>query len=280
MWRLTHFGTVNLPAYNEVQDVSPAPSAAANVPTTSTGFDQFGTATAPQEWPQPITAQAVVYQASRTAIRAELDLLRSKTGQRNSLWRTAMDNDTQQYAIARLVSMPTTRQIDQWDSQPITLNFELWTPWRGNVVHGAAWVLDSGIYLDTGYFLDSTTETTTIASSPGTATVTNSGNMPVLDAILTVTAGGSAITALALRSGAAHLVYSGTIAAGSALVINAGAWSVKNAGVNAWSQFSFGTAHAMSGLLELTPGSNSIVATFTGGGTASTINVEFYDTYA
>lgn len=280
MWRLIQFGTITLPPYNEVQDISPAPSAGASIPTIAGGFDQFGTATAPQTWPLQLTAQAAVYNDTLGTARAEYDTLRALTGKRNLLWRTAKDNAALHHAQARVVALPTTRQIDHWDSQPLTMNFELWSPWHGTFAHGTGWVLDSGIYFDSGYFFDTIAETTTLAASPGTATVTNAGNMPVLDAIVRVTAGSAALSGLSIRCGDAHLTYAGTVGAGTVLTIDAGAWSVKNGTANAFSQFAFGTAHALAGMFELAPGANSFVVTFTGGSTNSTINVEFFDTYA
>ncbi len=280
MYLLTTFGTVALPTNNEVQEISPSPALEASVNTVSGGFDRFGTAVAPQQWPQPISTQGVIYDEDTSVTRAAFDRLKALVGSRALLWRESLDNGTQHYTHARLVAVPTTRQIDQWESQPVTMNFELWTSWRGATVYGAPWFLDSGIYLDTGYFLDVVATTTTLASSPGTATFTNGGNMVVTDPVITVTAGSAAITALSIRVGAAHLTYAGTVGAGTALVIDAGAWSVKKGGVNAWSQFAFGTAHAFGGMFEFAPGANAVVVTFTGGSTNSTIAADYKDAWA
>ena len=280
MWHLTQFGTVTLPEYAAVHQMDVAPAISGNVATLGGGYDRWGTATAPQQFPQQIAAQFTTWADDVDAIRTSVDTLREKIGQRNLLFRQALDStEDMQWAYARVVSVPITRQIDQWSSQPLTIGFEQWSNWHGDQ-HGA-WLLDSGETFDSGLYFDGTDDSETLSASPGTVTLTNAGNVPVYDAIVTVTAGSAAITALDIKCNAnVHWTYSGTIAAGDALVIDAGAWSVENDGTDDFGKFAFGASHKVSAMLELTPGSNSFVVTFTGGSTNSEFDISFWDLYA
>ena len=139
------------------------------------------------------------------AIRTSIDTLREKIGQRNVLFRQALDStEDMQWAYARVVSVPITRQIDQWSSQPLTIGFEQWSNWHGDQ-HGA-WLLDSGETFDSGLYFDGTDDSETLSASPGTVTLTNAGNVPVYDAIVTVTAGSAAIRT---RYQSAMLMFTG-----------------------------------------------------------------------
>lgn len=282
MWHITQFGTVTLPPYNEVHQMDVVPAISGNVATLGGGFDRWGNATAPQQFPQTITAQLTVAEDTKAATRAAVDVMRSKIGQRNILYRQSLedcDTGDVQWAYARILSIPVTRQIDQWESQPLQLAFEQYTNWHGQQ-HGS-WLLDDGYYLDMGLFLDATDDSATLSASPGTVPVTNAGNMPVYDAVVTITAGSAAITALDVKCGTVtHWTYSGTIGAGNSLVVDTGAWSVENDGADAIAGFAFGASHRIPAMLELAPGANSFVVTFTGGSTNSTFDISFWDTYA
>lgn len=282
MWHITQFGTVTFPPYNEVHQMDVVPAISGNVATLGGGFDRWGNATAPQQFPQAITTQLTVAEDTKAATRAAVDVMRSKIGQRNILYRQSLedcDTGDVQWAYARILSIPVTRQIDQWESQPLQLAFEQYTNWHGRQ-HGS-WLLDDGYYLDMGLFLDATDDSATLSASPGTVSVTNVGNMPVYDAVVTITAGSAAITALDVKCGTVtHWTYSGTIGAGNSLVVDTGAWSVENDGADAIAGFAFGASHRIPAMLELAPGANSFVVTFTGGSTNSEFDIAFWDTYA
>lgn len=84
----------------------------------------------------------------------------------------------------------------------------------------------------------STTDTTeTISGTPNACAL---GNAPVDDWILTITATTNSITDITVTLGAYTLVWTGTIAAGQALVIDAAAYTVKNNGVNAITTYTGG----------------------------------------
>jgi hypothetical protein len=83
-----------------------------------------------------------------------------------------------------------------------------------------------------------TTDTTeTINGTPNALAL---GNAPVYDWVLTITATTNSITDVTITLGAYTLVWTGTIAAGQALVIDSGDFTVENNGVDALATYSGG----------------------------------------
>lgn len=131
-------------------------------------------------------------------------------------------------------------------------------------------------------------EITTLASSPTAVTITADGNAAIDDLVITVTAGGAAITALEITNVTSEataggvdteicdISYDGTIVAGKSLVIDCGAYSVENDGSDAMTNLTRETGHEVDGLFELRPGVvNTITVTFTGGSTDSTAMIQY-----
>jgi hypothetical protein len=83
-----------------------------------------------------------------------------------------------------------------------------------------------------------TTDTTETIS--GTPNALDLGSAPVSDWVLTITATTNSITDVTVTFGPDTLTWTGTIAAGQALVISAAAFTVKNNGVDALATFSGG----------------------------------------
>jgi len=84
----------------------------------------------------------------------------------------------------------------------------------------------------------STSDTTeTISGTPNALAL---GSAPVGDWVLTITATTNSITDITITLGPDTLTWTGTIAAGQALVISAAAFTVKNNGVDALSTYSGG----------------------------------------
>lgn len=277
MYQLTQFGLITLPAYNTVWQQDPAPAERANFQTLGGAFDPWGTESAPQQFPHTISCEVTIYGADFANVRATLDSLRACIGKRDRLYRHSLDPSgaIDGWAWARVVRVPHNREIEQWESQPLTIDFDLWSPWYSG--QQGVWTLDDGSYFDAGLFLDPVDTLDVLGASPATFTLNNGGNMPVDDIIVAVSAVGSAITAFDLRFGDTHLTYDGTVGAGTALVFDSALWAVTVGGVNAYSNFAFGTAHTLAGLIRIPVGSTAGTVTYTGGGTASTIEFLFYE---
>jgi hypothetical protein len=138
----------------------------------------------------------------------------------------------------------------------------------------------NGEYSNLTTYSDLASTGVTLGTSPQVVTITNDGDATVLGAVVTVTAGSADITALEIESDSgAHLTYDGTIEDGEALVVDCGALSVKNDGSSAYADFALGANHTARYWLPLPTGDTDLTVTWTGGGTGSTIKVEFYDAW-
>lgn len=206
--------------------------------------------------------------------------LRGLVGKRGRLYR-AWDNDSDvEWVTARLKSVSGERELNHKNHVEVDLSFEIYSSyWHGD--YTGVWLLDSGEFFDTGLDFDTGNDVITLNTSPKSFTITMNGNAIVNDAIIYVIAGSNDITALEIKNTTtghlAELDYSGTITAGNTLTIDCGAYTVKNNGVDDDANFSLGSTHAINEWLRLAPGDNTIVVTFTGGSTDSTINFDYYE---
>lgn len=283
MYRLKKFGTTDLPEHMPMSDMATAPVVDAYV--TITGgqvYDGYGSGTADIQLPYTIRYDGIYKGTSLANLRTQVDALRALRGQRLRLYRQALDDTSYHWCWARLdyIDINTTPTEHYAVIQPMSLTFVVQSMWYG-AAHGGTWTLDSGEYLDTGLYLDESEEYT-LTSSPGTCTINNAGNVNQPNAIITITAnGGSAIDSVNVAiSGTVDWTYGGSVAAGNALTINCGGYSVKNNGTADYDNFSLGSAHALARWFQIAPGDNDVVVTYTGGGTAVTVLFEYSDGWA
>lgn len=273
---LERFGTVTLPVYNPDGDIGPSPSRSGTVNIPGGAYDAYGNDQAPRET-TTITRRCTLIEDTPAALQTALDELRSLRGKRDRLY-ARMQDDTVRWHWARLLRVVVPKKPGNVVNQEIELIFELPPIWWYGERTGDGWVLDAGEYFDAGLTLDESGGLFTLNTSPKNVTINNGGNATVTNAVITVTAAGTDITALTIaKSGETQLVYSGTIAVGQALVIDCGAWSVENNGSDDYANFALGASHAIEEWLHLSPGNNTITVTKTGGSAASTIGIEFYD---
>lgn len=277
MYTLEKFGTLTLPTARPALTVGAPPvQSAITAVAAGGGYDGLGTAQARGK-PFTIVHNCALYStSSQTAIQTQLDAIKAVVGTRSRLYRRMPDGSLN-WITARLVSLDATRTIDNQNYLDISLTFQASEyPWHG-LRHGDGWVLDAGEYFDTGLAFDESGLTVPMPTS-GTVSVTNGGNATVRNAIITVTAAGTNITEITLtKSGETDLKYVGTIVAGQSLVINCGAYSVKNNGVDDYANFSRETNHVIAEWLNLAPGVNTIGTTRTGGNASSSITFTFDD---
>jgi hypothetical protein len=73
------------------------------------------------------------------------------------------------------------------------------------------------------------------------------------------------------------MTWTGTLAVNTQLVIDFGAMSILNSGVNAYSGLVFSTSHKIDDWMRLDPGNNTITLTRTGGGATSEVALSYYD---
>ena len=196
------------------------------------------------------------YQITATAqgyLRRQVDAIRAKQGVRGTLWRRRWDNTViKQWRTARLLNVRERGSAEQRAQYAqVDLEFETaHAAWRAESAGAASKSLVSGGF--------------------AAMNVTVGGNTPVTDAIVSVTASGT-ITSLVIQ--APHvgidLRWTGTLLNGQALVIDAGAQTVLQAGSDAYSGFALGSSHSAQGWLPLAEGITPLVFQSNGPGVAA-----------
>jgi len=247
------------------------------VVTAAGSFDPNGTAAVVDDL-FTITAARTLIEDTEAELQVALDAARAIRGVRSKLWARTL-NDELRWLWARCVQVVQARQHFNNVHQPVTFFFQTNEyRWRGH--DHTPWTFDAGEYFDTALYLDEDgwIETMT-AGPPGphTITVTNGGNKTVRDAVITITAGAANITSVTIESGSSDFTITDTILAGNSLVIDCGAFSVLNNGVNTYTNFSYASNHAIPEWLLLPSGNTDIDVTFAGGSTDSTVTVAFMD---
>ncbi len=197
----------------------------------------------------------IVVGSAALLMRDARDLLTAKVGVRGSLWRRRESDSAAQWRTARLLSVGGTRVLADVDAiVNLTASFETTTPgWRAAAQSTASLLAD--------------------------ALVGVAGNLPVRHAVLTVTASAT-ISSVRVYSAERGIdwTWTGTLAAGTSLVVNDEAQTVLNAGADAYSGLVLGSGHTARGWLDLEPGNQAVTVTING--TASAVSLAWYDVYA
>jgi len=275
---LYQFGTTEIPGAQGAFGF-PAQVRSTSQRTLGGNFDGAGALTLSPELPYALNYTGLVVHATDTTqIRTELDALRALRGQLDRLWlRTADGYD--RWAWARLLNVsPEMRAVDRAAVQ-FVMGFEVRSLWNG-AAHGGAWTFDDGYYFDNGLYFD-TEGAHTLNTLPKTLTITNNGNVAVDNCGITITAVANAITALKIGiAGVCEFTFTGTIAAGTSLVVDCGNKTVLNNGLDAWRYFALTAAHTIEPWLRLAPGANSVVVTPTPASTTCTAQFTYSDGWA
>ena len=201
--------------------------------------------------------------ATRAALLTKVDELRYRNGTWSNLYISTADG-AYRWRKARMwcdEEPVTPHQIGGfW--QPMSMTFEL----GDTIWHGAA-----------------NSDTITLDASPKEGEINNAGTGLVRDIVITITANDTAITVVHVENlETAHksnIYYTGTIAIDTALVIDCGAKTVKNAGADAFSGFAIHAVHTTTEWLRLMSGNNTIRVTRTGGAATATANFVFDDAH-
>lgn len=252
-YKLTTFNNVDLPAYNRESGLDTAPGLDGIVATVLGGYDSWQSDIAPLATPYPLTVRGIVSAETDADQRAAIDALRACSRRRATLVRVADDDESEHWCYARLGQIGHRRITG---------------------VNGYQ-VLELGFIVESGWLEDKAIQYATLTGSPYLLAVENAGNRMVNDAILVITAGSAAITAVTLTtSNGTHLVWTGTLAIGDELEFDMGAKSLTNDGANAYSGLSYGASHEIDDWLRI-EGEMNITITYTGGGTGSTCSIAF-----
>lgn len=256
MFKFVRFGSTDLPQYGPDYDAGAMASAEVFADVAGGTFDAGGDEQL-MVGRSTITHKGILLAESAADFETKARALLQLRGTRASLVRQWRDGG-EEWINARCTAVQATRGAGQVLQQEYTFVF---------VLLGAAW--NGSAHSDT----------ITLNTSPKAGTITNNGDAAVLDAVITITAGSSAITSCTIALADAELQFTGTIAAGTSCIIDAGAMSIKNNGTDAYADFTLGSNHADRFWLTMPPGSNATTITYAGGGTGSTVQFDFYDAY-
>jgi hypothetical protein len=277
---------VELPVLDPETPVGGGPSQGGAVGLVGGGmFDAQGTSRAPLKLPYDLPLRAVVVEDTLAVLDATLRTLRGLRGQRGYLWRVMGDAGRElQHCWARVLEVPpVTRNGGQVSTQEVEVVFEIMSPWYGAYYDAADWFLNDAKYFNDGLYLNALGTLTTIVSA-APFTITHSGDAEITAIVITVTAAaGAAITALTVKTAVGTSVwewtYTGTIAAGKALIVDCAAQTVKNDGTADYAHFDLTANHNQSHWFAFQPGTNTVTVTMTGGGATSTIAFAYAETW-
>ncbi len=264
MYRLYSFDGVTLPDARSEFDSRTAQAwqGAVALPGGAMAFDSLGSGRAPMVAPYSIEYSSVVSAGSLGSLEATIITWRGQVGKRGLLRRRLLSAATYQDIDARLMEivMPVRPSATHGRQLKLTWRFQvLAESWRAS---------------------SATTSSNTLDTSPKTIALGNSGNAVVRDCVITITPKTSDITALTVAiSGTAEWTFSGTIVAGKSLVVDCGARTVRNDGVDAYSSWALTANHKTVDWLPLAPGSVSVAITKTGGGTDANALFSYYYRY-
>lgn len=202
------------------------------------------------------TDNPIVLHGGRADLRAQVAALKSKVGTRGTLRRRRFDDFTvAQWRTARLLDVRERGEVEERGMRAaLDCVFETVLPgWRAASQSTASLLAD--------------------------ALVGVAGNLPVRHAVLTVTASAtiSSVSVYCAERGI-DWTWTGTLAAGTSLVVDDEAQTVVNAGANAYSGLVLGSGHTARGWLDLEPGNQAVTVTVVG--TASAVGLAWWDVFA
>ena len=208
--------------------------------------------------PTTLLTKGVWVEATVALMETKLAALKALVGVRDRLWRN--NGARQDWRWARLLEVRSDLEAGLAADALIEMQFEALP----------------GAWMGSGHLVNATLD-----ASPKAAVCTNLGNVRVTHGIVTITAAGSAITQVKVAiAGVSEIQWIGTLAVGTNLVIDCGARTIRNAGVNAYAGFSLTANHLVTDWLRLEPGANSVLIYRTGGSAASTASVNYNDGWA
>jgi hypothetical protein len=292
MYRLVKFGTQMLEYYNQVDDIGSGVTPSGYIPLPEGGaLDIYGSA---RKYAGAVERSKSVRlaAATETALSSLYFALLKLVGTRNKLYRRVYDGSLH-WQWARLVEMSAARDYEKTRYklfQDVALRFVAQeATWRGK--YEVAWVLDGGIYLDDGYYLDAPDWTFSLTAGVNNFTITvgaetDAGRAPVRAMQIRLTAdGGSAIDGMTLARYIAEpevelesMLFDAAIPSGETLLIDTGSMQVTLDGADAYADFAQDGINGGGAWFILTPGINNIACVLGGTGGAS-IQFTFYEAW-
>lgn len=280
-YRLLSFDGINLPEAMPEDDLGVGPVASTLVDSLAGVFDYYGST---RRYPkrQVINYTGIIVGQGNTHLvdevgddivdeagdfivlgadyaadlRDQTDSLKSRIGVYGQLIRRREEDNMDQFKYARLLDVRHTRTLRDVDRiARLALTFEATgRPWRKSTA---------------------TTTEDTLSTGANAVDVTVDGVEPVTDAIVTITATSNITSVTVAAGGDQKWSFTGTISAGDDLVIDTGAATVLNDGVDAYDDFALDATHTADAWLHLPSGTTTLTVTITGG--PGTISIEHRD---
>jgi hypothetical protein len=188
----------------------------------------------------------IIADSAPAALQRAVDLLKAQIGTRQKLYRRAENDGAVTWRDARLLRVGHVRTVDDAGAVArLEMAFETHqAEWRANAL------------------------TTLAAALPAGLLVVNSGSMTVHDATLAILAT-DAITWITISGPGSDLTWTGALGAGSTLIIDAGAQTVRIGGSDYYSGLVRGAGHTAATWLTLAPGMYILSVTANAAGTAT-----------
>ncbi len=224
-------------------------------------YDADGSERAPRALAR-VNMSGIVHASCLSDLRERCNELRALRGVRGALYRRHLDGRSE-WITARCMEVAATWTTANRRHAEVELSW---------VLEGAHW---EGEAHDTTYLLD---------TSPKLIALSNNGNAPANDAVLTLTAVGEDIASVQVQVvGLIDWTWAGSLSAGQSLVVDCGARTMAISGVDAYSQ-SFGPGQACADWLRLVPGLTTVSITLDRGTSfsvvgTSTLRVQYNDAW-
>jgi len=270
-YRIYRFGDTTLPDYNEEMPIGRAVTAKSALDIPSGGALDLFAGERIKPGSTKITKSCTLHATTEASLLAKFIALRVLVGTRDQLFRLIIADDHLEWAWARFDNLDVTRKYGQISRffQDVRLTFTVYSPaWYSQDMHSyACSVSPSG-----------PADLATVLAESGTTVlnIDQTGNIDQPDAKFTVTAIGAVTSVIVHNSTTGYsFSYTGSLPAGSVLVIDTGAMSVLKDGVDDYAHFTPPANH--DEWMHIAPGSNKLVITITGGGN---LIVEYYAAFA
>ena len=267
-YRITQFGSVTLPELDPEDDVSTFEARNSVVTLPDGWFDARGSERSRRN-PLPLTVRRSLIseptdiETAADVSRTEYNALRVLVGTRAKLYRTWSDEaETVEWTYARLLRVGG--RADRKDNRgmaELELAFQIISP---------TWYAEDAVNTTGPYFV----------AGEHSRTLENTGNTNITDAIITLT-NAKAVTGGTLtyfkidNTTTGHIFeWNGTLADDKALIIDCGAQTITNDGVDAYNGFVRPTDQER--WMEFAPGDNELNVSITGGADFPYVRYQFY----
>lgn len=277
-YKIVRFGSSQImPPYNPAHTIGTGAARIDAVDAPRGGaFDTLGSEQATTGG-REIAVRGIILGSDAEDLKSQYDALCACLGRREKLWR-ADDAGVMSWVWARLQQVDTTRDPNNTTWLDLSLRFYVYSPlWHGD--HYGTWRFDDGyafddvdMFFDTGLYHALTNPAGTTINLP------NAGTGIIRDFVMHFTPAESPITGLTIiKDRETFITWAGSVAVGASLIVNFGAMSIQNNGVDAYNGFAITTDHKIDDWARLNPGDNFFMIAREGGSAESIVAVEYDD---